>query len=127
MASAKELREQIDSNYTLLKEAIAGTKNWQAARPAAENVLRSELEYAATIAEAMEALRLPERRSFTLESQEQALSALNEVSDTCTKVFKYVEDRDMVKKTAFMDNIGAVLQAAAEQANGAAQAIKSAS
>ena len=128
MASAKELRETIESGYGSLKEAIEGAgSNWTSARPAAESVLRSELEFAVTIAETMEALRLPERKQFTLESQAEALSALSEVAETCNKVFGYVEDRDLVKATPFMETIGGVLEAAAEQASGSAQAIKAAS
>jgi hypothetical protein len=128
MASAQEMRAEIESGYGSLKEAIEGVGgNWPAARPAAESVLRNELELAVTIAETMEALRLPERKQFTLESQAEALSALSEVAETCSKVFGYVEDRDLVKSTPFMDTIGGVLQAAAEQASGSAQTIKAAS
>ena len=124
MATAKELRDEIASGYDQLKEAISATGHWDSARPAAESVLRSQLEYAVTIAERMEALRLPERKAFTLESKDEALNALSEVATTCNKVFGYVEDRDMVKNTPVMETIGGVLEAAAEQARGSAAAIK---
>ncbi len=128
MASAEELRTEIESGYGALKEAIGSVSaQWGAARLGVESVLRSELDYAVTIAETMEALRLPERRQFELGSVEEALSALEEVSQTCIKVFGYVEDRDLVKTTPVMENIGGVLQAAADQANGSAQSIKAAS
>lgn len=125
MASATELQKQCRDAYDALKDAIDGSANkWASARPAAESVLRSELEYAVTIAETMEAMRLPERKTFTLESKEEALSALSEVAETCNKYFGYVMDSDLEKSTPMMENIGGVLEAAAEQASSSAIAIK---
>ncbi len=127
MASAEEIRQEITDGYNSLKEAIEGAGGkWASARPAAESVLRSELEYAVTIAETMEALRMPERKQFTLESSEDALVALSEVSETCTKVFGYVEDRDLEKTTPVLETIGGVLRAAAEQVSSSAMVIKGA-
>lgn len=124
LASAKELRGSVDSSY----EALAGAGHkWAAARPAAESVLRNEIEYALAVAEAMEVLRLPERKQFVLESKDAALAALTEVATTCQKVFSYVEDRDLGRRTPYLATIAGVLQAAAEQANGSAIVIKAAS
>lgn len=128
MASAEELRAEIKTGYEALREAIGGLSgSWDQARLGVESVLRSEIDYAVTIAQTMEALRLPERKQFELTSAEDALDALTDVADTCNKVFGYVEDRDLVKTTPVMDNIGGVLQAAADQATGSAQQIKAAS
>lgn len=128
MASAEELRTEIKTGYDELREAIqAAAAHWDQARLGVESVLRSELDYAVTIAETMEALRLPERQQFELATVDDALSALDDVSATCIKVFGYVEDRDLVKTTPVMENIGGVLQAAADHANGSAQSLKAAS
>jgi hypothetical protein len=75
----------------------------------------------------MEALRLPERQQFALESVDEALTALATVSETSSKIFGYVEDRDMVKTTPVMENIGGVMEAAADQAKGSAATIKAGS
>ena len=128
MASADELKSEIASGYDSLRAAIEGaTDNWTAARPAAENVLRTNLDYAATIADVMESLKKPERQQFSLESQDDALSALTEVTATTVKVFGYVEDRDMEKRTPYLDTIGGVLKAAADQVTGAVTQIKAVS
>ena len=128
MASADELRTEIQTGYDALAQAIEGIgASWDHARLGVESVLRAELDYAVTIAETMEALRLPERKQFELSSASDALEALTEVSATCIKVFGYVEDRDLVKTTPVMENIGGVMQAAADQAMGSASSIKAAS
>ena len=69
-------------------------------------------------------MKLPERKQFTLGSQRDALSALEEVRATSTKVFAYVEDRDLVKATPQLENIGGLMEAAAEQASSSAGVIK---
>ncbi len=128
MASADELRTEIKTGYDELREAIEGAAaHWDSARLGIESTLRSELDLAVTVAETMEALRLPERQQFELESVDAALTALESVSATSIKVFGYVEDRDMVKTTPVMENIGGVMQAAADQAKGSAATIKAGS
>ncbi|MEE8336674.1 MAG: hypothetical protein V3R95_01300 [Dehalococcoidia bacterium] len=128
MASAEELRGEITTGFDALREAIEGaSSHWDSARLGIESTLRSELDLAVTVAETMEALRLPERQQFKLENVDAALTALESVSATSIKVFGYVEDRDMVKTTPVMENIGGVMQAAADQAKGSAATIKAGS
>ncbi|HJM90237.1 MAG TPA: hypothetical protein QF624_11555 [Dehalococcoidia bacterium] len=128
MASAEELRTEIKTGYDELKEAISGAESkWDSARLGIESVLRSELDLAVTVAETMEALKLPDRQQFELTTVADALTAFEDVSGTCIKVFGYVEDRDMVKRTPVMDDIGGVMQAAADQAKGSAATIKAGS
>jgi hypothetical protein len=128
MATAEELRSEITAGFDSLREAIEGaSSNWDSARLGIESTLRSELDLAVTVAETMEALRLPERQQFELADVAAALSALEDVSTTSIKVFGYVEDRDMVKTTPVMENIGGVMQAAADQAKGSAATIKAGS
>ncbi|HJM75454.1 MAG TPA: hypothetical protein QGI71_06300 [Dehalococcoidia bacterium] len=128
MATAEELRSEITTGFDSLREAIEGaSSNWDSARLGIESTLRSELDLAVTVAETMEALRLPERQQFELADVASALSALENVSSTSIKVFGYVEDRDMVKTTPVMENIGGVMQAAADQAKGSAATIKAGS
>lgn len=128
MATAEELRGEITTGFDALREAIEGAEShWDSARLGIESTLRSELDLAVTVAETMEALRLPERQQFELENVDAALTALESVSATSIKVFGYVEDRDMVKTTPVMENIGGVMQAAADQAKGSAATIKAGS
>lgn len=128
MASAEELRGEIKTGYDDLREAIEGAaSHWDSARLGIESVLRSELDLAVTVAETMEALRLPERQQFELGSVDEALTALESVSATSIKIFGYVEDRDMIKTTPVMENIGGVMEAAADQAKGSAATIKAGS
>ncbi len=128
MATAEELRSEITTGLDALREAIEGaSSHWDSARLGIESTLRSELDLAVTVAETMEALRLPERQQFELADVDAALSALEDVATTCIKVFGYVEDRDMVKTTPVMENIGGVMEAAANQAKGSAATIKAGS
>lgn len=116
MPSADEYRAQVAAARDALRNAITGAGDrWEASpggegeeswapRKVAEHVIGSERAFAGMIATAMEG-KSPERKQYSFESNQEALSALDETCADCDKVIRYVEDRDLVKTAPMPDGL----------------------
>ncbi len=107
MASADELRAQIDEGHAALKAAFEGAdaSKWETvpggdeewnARQMAEHVIGGELGIAGGVASTMLG-KPPEKPDLALASPADALAALEAAIEASNKVTRYVEDRDLPK------------------------------
>ena len=108
MASADELRGQIDEGHAALKAAMEaadaakwevvpdGDEEWHA-RQMAEHVIGGELGIAGGVADTMMG-KPPDRPELALASPAEAIAALEAAVEASNKVTRYVEDRDLEKK-----------------------------
>lgn len=107
MASADELRTQIDQGHETLKAVFEGAdaSKWEQvpdgdeewnARQMAEHVIGSELGIAGGVANTMMG-KAPERPELALASPAEAMTALEAAVEASNKVTRYVEDRDLEK------------------------------
>ncbi len=107
MASADELRTQIDEGHAVLKAAFEGAdaSKWEQvpgsdeewnARQMAEHVIGGELSIVSGVANTMLG-KPPERPELALASPADAVAALESAVEASNKVTRYVEDRDLPK------------------------------
>ena len=106
MASADELRKQIEEGHAALKAAIEGAdaSKWEAvsggeewsARQMAEHVIGGELGIAGGVATTMMG-KPPEKPELALSNPSEAMAALESAIEASEKVTRYVEDRDLPK------------------------------
>lgn len=104
MASADELRDQIQQNRQALREALQGVKAWEdgsddswGAKRIAQHVVGSEVRYANRISKAMEG-KPQDWGDVEFASPEEALSKEEEAALMMDKALRYVEDRDLKKR-----------------------------
>ncbi len=107
MASADELRTQIEEGHAALKAAIeaADASKWETTpdgdeewnpRQMAEHVIGAELGIAGGVATTMMGSP-PDRPELALTGPAEAMAALESAIEASTKVTRYVEDRDLEK------------------------------
>lgn len=136
MASADELRTQIEQAHEALKAAIEaadaskweqvpdGDEEWHA-RQMAEHVIGGELGIAGGVADAMMG-KAPDRPELALASPAEASAALEAAVEASNKVTRYVEDRDLEKRVGEDSTIQARLELLALHANVHAEQISAA-
>lgn len=134
MASADEIRKQIDEGHAALKAAIegadaskweqvgAGNDEWSP-RQIAEHTIGSEVGIAGGVATAMMG-KAPERPELALSSPSEAMAALEEAIEASTKVTRYVEDRDLEKRVGENSTIQGMMELLATHATNHANEIK---
>jgi uncharacterized damage-inducible protein DinB len=119
VATADEIRGQIDEARAALREAIeaADASSWEqatgdeewSARQAAEHVIGAERRFAGRVADAMLG-KAPERPELVLASPQAALAALEAAVTDSNRVIRYVEDRDLQKTAGEASSIQATLE-----------------
>jgi hypothetical protein len=120
MASADEIRKQIDEGHAALKAAIEGAdaSKWETVGPGnpewsprqiAEHAIGSEVAIAGGVANAMMG-KPPERKELALANPAEAMAALEEAVEASTKVTRYVEDRDLEKRVGENSTIQGMME-----------------
>ena len=110
MASADELRNQIQQNREALRQALQGASSWEdgtdeawGTKRIAQHAIRSEVGYANRISKAMEG-KPQDWPDIELASAEEALAKETEASAMADKALRYVEDRDLKKRAEVPGN-----------------------
>lgn len=119
MATADEIRGQIEASRTALRGALeaADAGAWEqplagdewTPRQAAEHVIGTERYFAGRVADAMLG-KAPERPELALASPQDALAALEAAVEDANRVIRYVEDRDLTKTAGEDSSIQATLE-----------------
>ncbi len=136
MASADELRAQIEEGHAALKAAIeaADASKWEVvpdgdeewnARQMAEHVIGGELGIAGGVADTMMG-KAPDKPELALSSPADAIAALESALEASSKVTRYVEDRDLEKKVGEDQTIQSRMELLASHATVHAQQITAA-
>lgn len=136
MASADELRAQIEQSHAALKAAMeaADASKWEvvpegdeawSARQIAEHVIGGELGIVGGVADTMMG-KAPDRPELALASPADAVAALDAAVEASNKVTRYVEDRDLAKTVGEDSTIEARMELLAYHANDHAKQISGA-
>ncbi len=104
MATADELRKQIEQNRQALREALQGVKSWEdgtdetwGAKRITQHVVRSEVGYGNRVSTAMEG-KPQDWGDVEFASAEEALAKEEQAAAMLDKALRYVEDRDLKKR-----------------------------
>lgn len=104
MATADELRNQIQQHRAALREGIQGAKSWEdgsdeswGSKRIAQHVVRSEVGYANRVSRAMEG-KPQDWADVEFASAEDALAKEEQAAAMMDKALRYVEDRDLKKR-----------------------------
>lgn len=104
MATADELRNQIQQQREALRAALQGVKSWEdgtddnwGAKRIAQHVVRSEVGYANRVSRAMEG-KPQDWADVEFASAEDALQKEEAAAAMMEKALRYVEDRDLKKR-----------------------------
>jgi len=104
MATADELRKQIEQNRQALREALQGVKSWEdgtdeswGAKRITQHVVRSEVGYGNRVSKAMEG-KPQDWGDVEFASSQEALAKEEQAAAMLDKALRYVEDRDLKKR-----------------------------
>jgi len=130
MASADELKREIEAAHGELRLAIEGARgSWEQApggeewspRQIAEHVVGSAFYFTSMVDEIL-GQPAQERRQFSFASSEEALAALSEAEDAAA-VYGRVQDADLEKPAPYMENVAGAMGEACSHAREHAQQI----
>ncbi len=130
MASADELKREIEAAHGELRRAIEGAgATWEQSpegeewspRQIAEHVVGSALYFTSMVDEIL-GQPAQQRRQFSFASADEALAGLSEAEDA-SAVYGRVQDADLEKPAPYMENVAGAMGEAGSHAREHAQQI----
>jgi hypothetical protein len=104
MATADELRKQIEQNRQALRDALQGVKSWEdgtdenwGAKRISQHTVRAEVGYGNRVSQAMEG-KPQDWADAEFASAEDALAKEEAAAAILNRALRYVEDRDLKKR-----------------------------